>query len=506
MTEQDTAAQGGQDFEDGPPDNGVMPPSPPPQPAPIPMAPAPNGDGPRGHRGRSKAASTGVGEAPKPTSRPRGKPEDMPSQFDPKSDKPSWSSHEADKLWPEVMQWLEAHGRSAYDVTINVVRVEPPPRAAVGDGFEANAAAGDQSSTPSDSLRRIIEDYYHLPVARTPAKYELQFVWRANGHYITHGYMLCGNPQEIITLRNAAWQRRMMVPQQQPAPGGFGFPPSVPGQPPQQPQQPPMMQPYFNPQPPPFYGPGMGHGYPPPPNPQMSDLERRFAALEEENRRLRAERSAPPRAPHPGVGAPPPAPVPQPQPITEQGLAVAIATALKAAGVGAAPTAAPSDVFQIMGAGLRMMREFKKFGEEASDMFEPDDPEPRALPQTTGTGGEIPPLDDSPYDITELPSQWDDGTKAKLVRDRETGKVDWLGLAMLNPRPTQKLVDAAASFMERFGRRGLGEAPEEETMEPEQQQTQPQFQPPQQQPAPLPPPAEGTAPSPPPGGGWGDAT
>jgi hypothetical protein len=439
----------------------------------------------------------------KAPSRARGKAGDVPATFDPHAPgAPKWSSHEAELLWPELMQWLEAKGRSPYDVMVNVIRIEPPGRAGIGEPFEAHACVGDGTNTPSSALKFMVEEFYHLQSCRTPARYELQFVWRANGQYVAHGYLSLGSPAEIIALRNAAHARRMYS-QSYPGTGalpvpGMGRPPAYPQGQPQQQQPQQFAPPQYIPYP---YG---------PPQPQRDpDLERRLAALEEENRRLRAGQSIGVRPTHPGVGAPPP---PNPTPaVTATDLATAMATALRAVGFGASasPAVAPTDVFGVMKQGMSMMREFRRFGQEANEMFEPpDDPDERPVPMLAAPP-ETPPAEDLPYDITELPSQWDDGSKAKLVRDRDTGKVDLMGMVLFNPRPAQKLMDAGAAFMERFGRRGLGGQPEDE--EEFQQQPQVQFQPhqPQQlpqtdQPAPTSPSPSPSPPKESDGGGWID--
>jgi hypothetical protein len=443
----------------------------------------------------------------KAPARARGKAGDIPATFDPHAPgAPKWSSHEAELLWPELMQWLEAKGRSPYDVMVNVVRIEPPGRAGIGEPFEAHACVGDGTNTPSSALKFMVEEFYHLQSCRTPARYELQFVWRANGQYVAHGYISLASPSEIIALRNAAHARRMYS---QSYPGTGALPIPGMGRPPAYPQgQPQQQQPQQQFAPPPYGYPP--YGYPPQQPPRDPELERRLAALEEENRRLRAGQAIGVRPVHPGTGAPPPAsPTPA---VTAADLATAMATALRAVGFGASasPAVAPTDVFGVMKQGMSMMREFRRFGQEANEMFEPpDDPDERPVPMLAAPP-ETAPAEDLPYDITELPSQWDDGSKAKLVRDRDTGKVDLMGMVLFNPRPAQKLMDAGAAFMERFGRRGLAGPPEEEEQPQVQfQPLQPQFQ--QQQPQQLPQTDQtAPAPAPPPpskdpdGGGWID--
>lgn len=490
MAEHD--APGGQDFEKGPQpgQNGVADAAPSPPPLPPPQTP----QGPTGRR------RTGAGAAPPPApgtsgrspGRPRGKAGDVPDEFDPNAPgAPKWSSHEVEVLWPELLQWLEAKGRSAYDVMVNVVRVEPPPKVCVGDPFEAAACVGDGTTTPHAALKFMVEEFYHLPLVRTPAKYELQFVWKNSGQYIVNGYLGCQSQPEIIALRVAQERRRMFTASQLPtqAPGLGGMPSHAPpqGQQPQQPQQPQQQQPQVQ-QPPPFGGYPYGYSayaYPPPqPQPQTDPaLERRLAALEEENRRLRAGQSIGVRPVPTGVGAPP---QPQQPPLTATDIATAMATALKAVGFGAPQ----QDMVTGLRSALGLVKAIREFSDEVSSEFEPEHPE-QPVPMLPAPA-EVKPEDDNPYDVTEVPSQWDDGTKAKLVRDKETGKVDLVGLALYNPRPTQKLIEAGVAVLERFGKRGLGgteEQPSQIEQTPEQQQLPP---------AQTPPSGDGSG-----GGGWG---
>jgi hypothetical protein len=502
----------GQDWEAGPPAEGqngaidaapaVLPPTPPPQ------------EKEKHLSGRRRGAPAGVGAAPKAPGRPSGKAGAVPERFDAHaSGAPKWTSREVEVLWPELLEWLEANGKSAYDVVVNVIRIEPPPRQSIGYAFEASAVVGNQEMSPTTAIKQYVEDYYHN-IARGPARYELQFIWKTNGQYVVNGYISLQSQGEINALRQAQWQQRM-ASQYGAQPGFAGAPmmPRLPPAPPGQPQQQQQPQPPQPPQPPPPYG-FSQYGYPPPsgygfPPPQQSDLERRLAAIEEENKRLRSQLSAPQRPPYPGAGAPP-----SPQPLTAESLAGAVVAAIKHAGLGAAPAAAP-DMFEALERGMTMMERFRKFGERTQQFFEPEEPEPLQLPAPEEVKE-----DNIPWDVSELPSQWDDGSKAKLPLDKETGKVDLLGLAMLNPRPTQKLVNALAHFMERLGPRGLAGAPEDEEQQepqlqfqppmqqlPQQQYQQPQYQPPPQQPQqqqtqqPPPPP---TAPSDGGNGGWLD--
>lgn len=508
MGEHDNPNAGGDPgFESGPPagpqQNGASQdraPSPPPE---FQQQQQQQPQGPAGRRRRGHTEA-GLGQSPgqRTPGRARGKAGDIPEAFDPNaSGAPKWTSHEAEQIWPEIIQWLTAKGRSPYDVCVNVVRIEPPQRAGIGEPFEAHACMGDGTTTPGAALKFMVEEFYHLRTCRTPARYELQFVWRANGNYITHAYLSLASPAEILALRNAQIERRMYAQAygQQQAPG-LGAPPYRPAFQQPQPQQPQTQQQ----QPPPY-------GYPPPypyfQQPQQPQTDpkvlRRLEELEEENRRLKAGQGIGVRQVHPGTGAPPPAPPPQ-------DLATAIAVALKAVGLGA--PAGQTDPMGVVRSGFAMLREFRKFSDEAAGMFEPDDdPEPRQLPMVTAP----PEVPDDPYETTEFATPWDDGTKPTLKRDRETGKIDPIATAFANPRPTQRLMNATASLMEAWARsRGFAGPPEEEQA-PEQQQVQ--FQPPiQQHLPPAPPPAQSAPPAAPPtppqvppsggsdDGGWGN--
>lgn len=450
----------------------------------MPLTPAPAPTTPiQATRVRSPraAAPQGTGAAaPIPEKnkggRPRGRTGEVPET--------QWSSRDIDVLWPEVIAWLGTKGLGPHDVKIRVIRIEPPPRDSVGDSFEGQVAAGSQSETPTDAIMRIVTDYYHLPIARGPVQYEIQITWASNGHYVANGQLRLGNPQEIITLRNAAIQRRSQLGQQAyqaPAPG-LGVPPMQP---------PPYAPPYV----PPYQA---APGAPPASSSDDSEVKalraelarmkesEEMRALREENARLRQGYQ------RPGFAGPPPSAAP---PITEHSLAAAITTALKAAGVGAPPVVATAtvrepDSIEAMRRGLNLLREFKKFGTEAQDMFDPADPDP---PPPTGAAP-TPEVEEMPYDIWEVGSKWGDGSPAKLVRDKETGGIDLLGLALANPYPSQKIMDAAAEFMKRFGqgRGGLGALQEETQQPPSSTLPAPEV--------PEPPPPNGTTQEP----GWGD--
>lgn len=380
-----------------------------------------------------------------------------------------------------------------------MIRIDPPPRQSIGYAFEASAVVGNQEMSPTTAIKQYVEDYYHN-IARGPARYELQFVWKANGQYIVNGYISLQSQGEINALRQAQWQQRM-ASQYGPQPGFGQIPrlPAAPGQPPQQPQQ---QQPQQPPQPPAPYG-YQPYGYPPQygfPPPQQSDLEKRLAALEEENRRLRQQPQSPQPQHRPGVGAPPgQTPITQ---MTVEGLATAMIAAVKAAGLGAPPTSSTQmDPLTAMDQGFKIFDRYVAFGEKMRERFAAEEPEETTTVPMLPAPPEVKEEDDLPYQITELPSVWDDGTKAKLVRDKETGKVDPLGMLLMNPRPSQRLMDAGAAWLEAQAtkRRGLAGSPEEEEQTPQFQQPPPMQQLQPQQP-PQPPQNPGTGSG---EGGWG---
>ena len=256
----------------------------------------------------------------------------------------------------------------------------------------------------------------------------------------------------------------------QPAPG-LGVPPMQPT-----PYVPAYVPPYQQPQPQAAPAPSSSD------SDEVKALRAEIARMKEseEMRELRAENERL-RAGYrqPGMGAPPPPAAPA---LTAESIAIAVTHAIKAAGLGApAAAAAPvkeSDPIAAMRQGMSFLQELKKFRDQTGDIFDPGDPDP--APVDPNAPPPKPEADEMPYDIWDVGSKWGDGSPARLVRDKETGGIDLLGLALANPYPSQRLMDAAAKIMDRFGQKGLAGPPEEQ----QEEQLPPRHEPEPEPPAP----------------------
>jgi hypothetical protein len=382
-----------------------------------------------------------------------------------------WQDREAELMWPEILQWVESTGHSAYEVSIQVVRLTPAgPEGALPMGsFDGNAAIGDKQVGPGDRLMQIITDQFHMATARGPARYEVRFVWKMGSGRIGTGILNLPSPAEIIALRNAAYSAASAEqPQQQ---GGVGARP--PG--------PPMHQapyssppPYGQPQQPPwapYYGapmyPHYGMGYPQTPqglSPEMaalqSQLERTQGAL---NEALAAAREG--RQPRiEGVAAPPVSEAALVEKVT-----AGVLMALHKAGVIApqaasqpATVAAPPVAGVAADQGLRgemddMMRGVFR---TAVQMFKSN--VEKSVKQMMGVGGvpedtaaeiaEPEPAKDefkTPFDVASVSDvKWPDGSPVRYAADRSSGDISPMGLAFSNPYMVEKGMNIAQGVTE----------------------------------------------------------
>jgi hypothetical protein len=381
-----------------------------------------------------------------------------------------WQSHEAELLWPEIISYLEGVGKSPYDVSVQIARVNPPgPDGAMPLGaIDGQALVGDAQVSAGDKLMQIITDTKHMPTARGPARYEARFTWKVGSGRIGTGILNLPSPAEIMALRNAAMQQQYESERQQPPPG-VGTPPRHPQAPPQAPQQPWPQQPPPWQQPHPYspygYAPPPPWGYGAPPqnpglSPEMaalqSQLERTQGAL---NEALAAAREG--RQPRiEGVAA---------APINEDMIVAKVLTALRAAGIGvqpaappqvAAPPVAASDVttrgrIEKMVDGI-METAIGVFGQNLQ----------KSVRQVMGVGGipeeaaavvepvPTPEVYEAPFDVAPVAdAKWPNGDPVRYAADRETGNISPMGLAMSNPYVADKIVGIANGLTE-----GLTEA------------------------------------------------
>ena len=137
-------------------------------------------------------------------------------------------SIEAEALWPEILERLYANGRSPQEISIRVIRVDPPPRMTI-TSLEGTAVSGSEHQNAGDALIESITDNVHLPMQRTPARYDVQFVWKINGKIWKTGTLPLASPDAILAMRRAlqAYRPASGVGQAYSAPPAQYSPPNV---------------------------------------------------------------------------------------------------------------------------------------------------------------------------------------------------------------------------------------------------------------------------------------
>lgn len=316
------------------------------------------------------------------------------------TNKPAWENRDADMLWPEVLSWLPSVGKSPYDVDARVEVLDPVPRRSLGT-LSGSALVGDGTMGPGDVLTVAIDNNFHLPTARTPAKYMVTFTWRATGKGLAWGPLMRPSPDEIIAVRRAQHALRQQAPPLGQDMSGMGAPTGAPqayGTPP---------SPQWGP-PPSAWSP-YGYGAPPTPpqgtiDPEVVNLRAQVATMSGQLAMVleHLQRQGAVAAPQ-GLGQAPQiimqAPV-APAPPAQVGLGLGGARQL-----------------------LEAFRELQGFHQQLGEVF--NRPDPAAPPIV-----ESPAEDDKPglglhvYPIPE--------TTLKLAKDAETGNIDWGMTALAN--------------------------------------------------------------------------
>lgn len=372
-----------------------------------------------------------------------------------------WQSTQAELMWPEILDYLSSVGRSPYDVTIQVARLDPPgPNGAV---FMTGVIDGNQvdGSDPGNRLVDRITDLYHLPLARGPATYEVRFIWKAGSGRIGTAKLNLPSPAEIVALRNAA----MMSGQQEPQPGV-----GAPQRQPMQPMQPPMQQPpYYPPQPQyapnPYYDlrfqPPLGVAW----QPQATGVSEDVSALRAElartqgalNEALTAMREG--RQPNLGAVASPATPP------SEDMIVAKVIMALQRTGVigntqpqpaQAAPAAAAPARNDLAGAVDGLLRDVLG---GAVDIMKSNIK--KSLAGAMGVGGvpeeaaaepEVTEPEDpfaAPFDIAPVSDvKWPNGDPVRYAADKSTGNISPMGLAFGNPYIAEKAMGVANGLVE----------------------------------------------------------
>lgn len=374
-----------------------------------------------------------------------------------------WQSTQAELMWPEILDYLNSVGRSPYDVTIQVIRLDPPgPNGAVlmPGGIDGNQVDG---SDPGNRLVDRITDLYHLPLARGPATYEVRFLWKAGSGRIGTAKLNLPSPAEIVALRNAA----MMSSQQEPQPG-VGAPQRQPVQQPQPMQQPPYQQSYppYMPQNPyydPRFQPPLGIAWQPPTTGVSEDASALRAELAATrgalNEALLAAREGrQPNIQPSGVAA-------QPPPPSEDMIVAKVIMALQRAGVigntqpqPAAAAPARNDLAgavdgllrDVLGGAVDIMKSNIKKSLAGAMGVGGVPEEAAAEPEVTEPADPFA----APFDIAPVSDvKWPNGDPVRYAADKSTGNISPMGLAFGNPYIAEKAMGVANGLVE-----GLTEA------------------------------------------------
>ncbi len=380
---------------------------------------------------------------------------------------PEDSPREAELLWLWILARLPSEGRSAYDVTIQVLQLDPPAsngRAFMVGSFGGGAIRGSETVDPSQALISYVTDNFHMPrsQSRQSVTYQIRFIWASNSQQMKRGDLTLPPRDEIIAVRQEEMRQRQAngepvtpyapppmhqgvagLPQQQ-SPQPFGFPPS----------------------------------YYPPPAGSDSAMMPALLSMIQEMWRAQLE-GRPPNPAAAGVAAPPPAPLSEDSivqkttasvlmALQQAGIltkpAAGVAAATPAATPAAATPATPNSMTSMMERTINRMFE-AAIGEveknvkktiagvgkpqDDDDYFDDDNGKPASTTPQTGVGA--PPPAKPAEDAFELPwstkpvadAKWGDGRPVVYAEDRETGGFSWQGALMSNPTVLEKGMEAA---------------------------------------------------------------
>lgn len=352
-------------------------------------------------------------------------------------ERPRFHNQEAELLWPEVLESLKHLGKTPYDIRIRVSRMTPEKHQ-LGVAFDGASVMGSEAQSPGDQLIEFVIDNYHLHQNQQgPMRYDISFMWSMNGQVYTRGILSLPSQAEILSLRRARMTNAANAGATKPT--GVGYAP-----PPQYPPQPTYQQPYYPP--PPAAAPSpQGH--------DMNELAYLRGVLTEA---ISASREN--RAP---VIQPPPAPAP-PQGLTKKDVAETVVETLQAlglvtkpgaVGVGAPPPAvqtAPSQFVTGFKQFVGQAREFKEAMSMMASMADGEDDEtPETPPAAPIVATPAKPEDTLPFAVVEVPgAKWPDGTPVQFAANKETGSIDWMGVAMSNPHAATKAMEYGGKILE----------------------------------------------------------
>jgi len=389
----------------------------------------------------------------------------------PKSHESIWNNLEADLRWGEILEALRnggktgfAGGQDAYEVQITLRDLASPEASKVVT-FEGASVMGDPNMSPAEMFSKKVEDIHMNRGAQGPGKYRVDFCWKHNSHPIARGVMNVDAPARIIAMRNMQMREKE---------GSEAFPPMMPQQPGMQPGMGRPMGPVYQPNPYPPYPP-YPYAYPPgygqPLSQESSEVaqlradlararetEARMQGTLDEILRAQKEGRAPNLPAQPvttqtaiGVGAPPAMDV---ESVVER----VLTRILPVLGIGkpaAQPQATAEDqLMKVMKEGMNtivtktMQQVMGGMQKSITGLGDPIDDEPEPAPAEI-----VPPVDpkDSlPFVPVQLEAKWPDGSPVGYAADKETGKIDWTGVAFGNPYMAVKLMEVAGKVGDAF--------------------------------------------------------
>jgi hypothetical protein len=277
--------------------------------------------------------------------------------------------------------------------------------------------------TPGDALRTYVEDNFHLPLARMPVTYQVQFIYKPSGRVFAQSKLALDAPQAILALRRATFERQQREERagsfNDAAAIGYGSAPQARSyaEPPRSYTEPPLRAPYDD-----------GRE-------DVAYLKGQYQALLEETRRAAAEG----RVARVPVEAPHHAPPIDEEAMTRR-IAAAVATQMaqmygKPAGFGAAPAApivasspapaAPVNplmaMFEEMQSAIvktAMTRTMTNIRESLTgEREEPAEAQPVVLEPAEKPSG-------LGFAVEEIPgAKWGDGRPVMAAIDKESGDI-----------------------------------------------------------------------------------
>jgi hypothetical protein len=383
---------------------------------------------------------------------------------------PEDSPREAELLWLWILARLPSEGRSAYDVTIQVLQLDPPAsngRAFMVGSFGGGAIRGSETVDPSQALISYVTDNFHMPrsQSRQSVTYQIRFIWASNSQQMKRGELTLPPRDEIIAVRQEEARQRQ----------ANGEPVTPYNPPPMHQQGVGVPQPW----PQPF---GFPPSYYPPPAGGDAQMMPQLLTMMQEMWRAQLE-GRPPNPAAAGVAAPPPAPLNEDSIV--QKTTASVLMALQQAGILTKPTAgvaaatptpavspaspAASNPFAGMmekavgrmfeAAVGEVEKSVKKtiagVGKPQDDdyYFDDDDDGKKggsSSPASAAVGVGAPPTPPK-EDAFDLPwatkpvadAKWGDGRPVVYAEDKETGNFSWQGALMSNPTVLEKGMEAA---------------------------------------------------------------